>query len=190
MRDELDKALVEKHPSMFKNRYAPMTETCMCWGFECGDGWYDILRLLCDNIEHHVKWKREMRARDIRLNRAIKRGREALTTYMCGDKFPNSWQEERIDYLLEHGSVEVTPKVHRVTVDQVKEKFGTLRFYYQGGDEYVSGLARMAESMTAITCEQCGAPAQTRHGGWVRTLCDAHEEEYQNRWKNMKDEDE
>jgi len=103
MKEELDKQLVEKYPHMFQNRYKGMRETCMCWGFECGDGWYDILNCLCANIHHHVKWKREMRARDHLLNRAIKRGREALTKFVCKDRIPSTWDEERIDEYLERG---------------------------------------------------------------------------------------
>ena len=47
MREELDLKLVEKYPLIFKNRYAPMTETAMCWGFSHGDGWYNIIDTLC-----------------------------------------------------------------------------------------------------------------------------------------------
>lgn len=183
MREELDKKLVENYPHMFQNRYKSMQETCMCWGFECGDGWYHILDSLCANIEHHVKWKRDNRARDHLRNRAIKRGREALTKWLCGDRIPSVWDEERIDEYLERGCQEPTPKVHRVVVDQVKEKFGGLRFYYHGGDDVVDGMVRMAEAWASVTCETCGEKGQRRHGGWVRTLCDKHEEEYQNRMK-------
>ena len=42
MRKELDEKLCEKYPLIFKNRHADMTETAMCWGFECGDGWFNI----------------------------------------------------------------------------------------------------------------------------------------------------
>jgi hypothetical protein len=59
-------------------------------------------------------------------------------------------------------------------LDQVKEKFGTLRFYYTGGDDYISGMVRMAESMSGVTCEECGAPGEQNDGGWIRTLCEEH----------------
>jgi hypothetical protein len=64
-----------------------------------------------------------------------------------------------------------------VVVEQIKEKFGGLRFYYQGGDEYISGLVSMAESWAGITCEECGGIGKRRGGGWVRTLCNKHEDE-------------
>lgn len=65
----------------------------------------------------------------------------------------------------------------QVTVDQIKEKFGGLRFYYSGGDQVVDGMVRMAESWANRTCEVCGDPGVRRSGGWVRTLCDKHEQE-------------
>jgi hypothetical protein len=73
------------------------------------------------------------------------------------------------------------PVVPQVVVEQIKEKFGGLRFYYQGGDDNVHGMVRMAESWAANCCEECGAPGVRRGGGWIRTLCDKHEEERQER---------
>ena len=71
--------------------------------------------------------------------------------------------------------------ITQVTIQQVKEKFGSLRFYYQGGDEYIHGLVSMAESMTGITCEECGNPGETRHGGWIRVLCNTCEADREER---------
>ena len=73
--------------------------------------------------------------------------------------------------------------VPQVTIDQIKEKFGCLRFYYSGGDEYISGMVTLAESMTGVTCEKCGSIGERRSGGWIRTLCDVHEAEAQAKLK-------
>jgi len=132
MRQELDQQLCEKYPAMMVNRNKPMTETTMCWGFECGDGWYNILNALMGNIQHHIDWN----------NQNFEKG---YTQYK---------------------------QVPQVTLDQVKEKFGTLRFYYTGGDDYVRGLVTMAESMSAITCETCGNPGTQTRGGWIKTICE------------------
>ncbi len=43
MRKELDEALCAKYPLIFKDRNADMRTTAMCWGLECGDGWYNII---------------------------------------------------------------------------------------------------------------------------------------------------
>lgn len=77
----------------------------------------------------------------------------------------------------------------QVEVAQIKEKFGGLRFYYNGGDEAISGMVRMAESWASIACEECGAIGTRRSGGWIRTLCDHHEAEHQKRQKEQFDND-
>jgi hypothetical protein len=69
---------------------------------------------------------------------------------------------------------EVCPQV---VVEQIKEKFGGLRFYYQGGDEQIHGMVRMAEAWADVACETCGGIGKRRGGGWVRNLCDLHEAE-------------
>jgi hypothetical protein len=71
----------------------------------------------------------------------------------------------------------------QVVVAQIKEKFGGLRFYYDGGDATISGIVRMAESWASQTCEVCGNKGTIRPGGWLRTLCDHHEEQHQKRLK-------
>lgn len=73
--------------------------------------------------------------------------------------------------------------VPQVTIVQIKEKFGCLRFYYDGGDEYISGMVTLAESMSGVTCEDCGSIGERRSGGWIRTLCDTHEAERQAKMK-------
>lgn len=74
--------------------------------------------------------------------------------------------------------------VPQVVVAQIKEKFGGLRFYYDGGDDRVQGMVSMAESWASKTCETCGAPGKSREGGWIKTLCDYHETERQQRLAN------
>ncbi len=146
MKQELDKLLCEKYPKLMVNRNKPMIETCMCWGFECGDGWFNILDQLMGSIQHHIDWKEKQRQWAIDFN--TKAAPEDMR--------------------------EVPEIIPQVTLDQVKEKFGTLRFYYTGGDEYISGLVSMAESMSGVTCEECGNSGTTGGQGWLVTLCETH----------------
>ena len=129
MNEKLDELLCQRYPKMMVNREKSMMETCMCWGFECGDGWFNILDQLMGNIQHHIDWKNK---------------------------------KEEV--------------VAQVTLDQIKEKFGTLRFYYTGGDDEISGMVRMAESMSGVTCEECSAPAKPHGPGWIRTICEPCEQ--------------
>ena len=52
---------------------------------------------------------------------------------------------------------------------QVKEKFGTLRFYIDGGDEEVYGMIKMAECMSRNVCEVTGDIGSTKTSGWWST---------------------
>jgi hypothetical protein len=143
MRQELDALLCEKYPKMMVNRNKNMQETCMCWGFACGDGWFDLLDQLMGNIQHHIDWKEKQ------LNWAIEWNKEN----------PNEPRE-------------LPDLVPQVTLDQVKEKFGTLRFYYTGGDDRIDGMVTLAESMSGVICEGCGNPGKRRGGGWIHTYCE------------------
>lgn len=73
--------------------------------------------------------------------------------------------------------------IEQVVVEQIKEKFGGLRFYYLGGDEKIEGMVRMAECWAIHACEECGKPGKSRNGGWIKTLCDEHEAERQARYR-------
>lgn len=80
------------------------------------------------------------------------------------------------EYLLKKNpdGENIPDKVEQVVVAQIKEKFGELRFYYDGGDDYISGLVSMAESMSRITCEECGKPGTLGGKYWMKTLCPEH----------------
>lgn len=60
---------------------------------------------------------------------------------------------------------------------QVKEKFGSLRFYMSSETPFISGAIAMAESMSVHICEICGLPGEIRSGGWLKALCDKHWQE-------------
>jgi hypothetical protein len=64
-------------------------------------------------------------------------------------------------------------------VAQVKEKFGTLRFYMDGNTTpEMEKLIAEAEAKSEITCEDCGGSGRCRSiGGWMTTICDACDSE-------------
>lgn len=182
MHDQLDKKLCEKYPRIFINRYEDMTLTAMCWGFEHGDGWYDILDALCRKIQTHIDWKQKQRNLALTYNDAYKLAKNgdttALTEYFSnGSKKNGDWVKQMVERSLESGEREVPEECPQVIAAQVKEKFGTLRFYYDGGDEYVSGLVSMAEWASANICETCGERGKLRGQTWLYTACDKHTKE-------------
>ena len=56
MKQELDELLCKRYPKIFRDRRASMQVTAMCWGFDCGDGWFDILNQSCRLIQCHIAW--------------------------------------------------------------------------------------------------------------------------------------
>lgn len=153
MKKELDEALCKKYPKIFRDRYGDMRTTAMCWGMCVGDGWYNIIDNACWLVQQHIDHARKTRARILRK----KRKGEAL----------HEWEVSELTCKLPS----------QVVATQVKEKFGTLRFYYSGGDSYCDGIIEMAEAMTADTCEECGALGKSNDGGWISVRCNPCREE-------------
>lgn len=46
-----DREIIEKYPMLYCMASRPMDETCMCWGFECGEGWAIPLEHLSKKLE-------------------------------------------------------------------------------------------------------------------------------------------
>lgn len=182
MKTELDVILCDKYPKIFKNRYAPMTSTCMCWGFEHGDGWFNILDGLCENIQSHIDRSRRDRAGALLFNRALKKSIELDSIQPLVKHLMRGLKTLREDLFIPQAQryfdlarpQPVPEACPQVTAAQVKEKFGTLRFYFDGGDEKIYTMVDLAESFSARTCEVCGSPGKLREGGWVTTRCDIH----------------
>jgi hypothetical protein len=120
MNSALESRLQDEFPDMFKNLYGDPIKTCMAFGIECGDGWFELLRELCFGIHAEL---------------------------------------DKANY-------------PEFTIDQVKEKFGTLRFYYSGyHSEEIDNLIHKAEACSALTCEHCGRPGKLSNDGWVKVRC-------------------
>jgi len=136
--EEFDKLMCTDFPDIFQNRHKPMSETCMCWGFNIGAGWYPLLYKLCSQLR----------------------------------------------------------EINKVTgllpiADQVKEKFGGLRFYYHVStpegtpialskeqlniwDSIIDKLCHHAEDDSFHICASCGKfmrHDQIYLGSWVYDEC-------------------
>jgi hypothetical protein len=146
---ELDQHIREKYPLIFSQRCE----------MSIGDGWFDIIDMLCANIQSRIDNVERQRGYTIEWNENVNDPNFEWVAYVK--------REER----------EVPEIIDQVVVTQIKEKFGTLRFYYSGGDDYIRGLESMAASMTSRVCEECGSPGTTRSTEkqrWVRVLCEKH----------------
>lgn len=152
MRKELEMKLAEEFAFLRRaetRQEGRIENLFQAFGYECGDGWYELLRGLCGQI---------------------------VSAY------------------------EEAGQPVDIVIDQIKEKFGTLRFYYHfgGQDPGISaidflglGSLRISqgdtplcrkiaeivakwEDVSATVCEKCGRPGQLRKDcPWIRTLCDS-----------------
>lgn len=105
---------------------------------------------------------------------------------LCGQidsytKWKNNTAEARLKD--SQNTLAIPAKVPQVVVAQIKEKFGGLRFYYEGGDDYIRGMVQMAEVWADHSCEECGAPGKSRKGSWIKTLCNQHDAERRSKMK-------
>lgn len=152
MTPELDQHIREKYPLIF-------SQPC---DIGINDGWFDIIDMLCANIQNRIDNAVTQRKYAIEWNEDVNNPDFEWTKF--GER-----EERKVPELVE-----------QVVAKQIKEKFGTLRFYYSGGDDYIRGLESMAASMTSRICEQCGCPGtsrSTKKQRWVLVLCDKHAEE-------------
>ena len=161
MRQELDEALCAKYPLIFKDRHENMQHTAMCWGFSHGDGWYNIIDVLCGMLTSDYRQAKS------RYDHFIEVG---VGGVLYGTK---TVTQEQID----EAKVKLDEETLKVPVAaQVKEKFGGLRFYVNGATDKHWNFISVAENMSYRTCETCGAPGKTYTNGWHTTLCDIHAE--------------
>lgn len=117
MNKENTKKLYDDFPNLYKQHKLSIMENCMPWGFDCGNGWFNLIYNLSKKIS------------------------------------------------------EIAPECEAT---QVKEKYGTLRFYCNGYNDEVDKLINDAENLSGRTCENCGdtTTAKTRGDGWLSTVCD------------------
>jgi len=174
----LDDYLCKKYPKIFADRKKPMNQTAMCWGFDCEDGWFLLIDGLCAAIQSHVDnapWKPEKSLRNWFGNLWNKTvGNWVL--YPAANKFLKYDNYQKVSSLCSYTTRYVPAPIPQVVARQVKEKFGSLRFYVSGSDDTVDGIIRLAEVMSVRICEKCGALNElvTLAGqGWIQTTCSA-----------------
>ncbi len=87
----------------------------------------------------------------------------------CGD----GWHGLILDLCVRiQAHLDLHPEVQQVEAEQVKEKFGGLRFYVSGGDEVTDKMITKAEEDSYTICESCGSTVGVHQTeSWIKTLC-------------------
>lgn len=157
MSPDLETKLIENYPEIFPDTGgASLLEAG--WGLSVGDGWYDILDVLCGQLVAPLRSaENHLRYLDSHMDKSA--GAHKIT--------PEDIKKEEENITRLRAGIP-----HAV---QVKEKFGGLRFYIGGGaTEEQYAFISFAEEMSYRVCELCGGRAQPYPLGWVRTLCEHH----------------
>jgi len=187
MKTELQKKLLEKYPQFFthlENKKICIGEKTdieevaellhqkeivvpMQFGFECGDGWYMLLDELMGEIQNHIE--NENRNRKNEFNHKFLR---KLSYWL---RIRTSAKQKRLrvlgEWIYKNAPKGKHPPIS-IHIDQIKEKFGGLRFYFSGGDEEINGMVSLAESLSYRICEACGTTKNVgQTGGWIYTVC-------------------
>lgn len=105
-----------------------------------------------------------------------------ITTYRW---FPIQCDDGWFDLLFElctklNAYIKTLPEsvAKEVVITQIKEKYGTLRFYLSHYDPVVDKMIEDAENRSAQICEVCGKKGHLRGKTWVYTACDDHTKPY------------
>jgi len=95
------------------------------------------------------------------------------------------WERNRAQDKIDRGvKAGVSPTVEELqatydetvwpAIAQIKEKYGTLRFYADHTTDREECFVEFAETLSGFICEVCGAPGIQRSGSWIKTTCDEH----------------
>ncbi len=155
MNKELEEKLFEEYKEFFVDK-DDMRKSGMWCGFSHGDGWFFLVEMILKRAKNQLDWDRDLIAR---MNEDP-------------EKYEKAWKDKP---LYKDRISPFDPSIFQVF--QVKEKFGTLRFYFSGGDLLFQGFVDAIEQMSAYICEICGQRGEARNISWVRTLCDEHYQE-------------
>jgi hypothetical protein len=172
MKEELEQELIKKYPKLFRDSSLPPTQTLICFGCDCGDGWYKILDHLFGYLTDLME-------------------RKLVVDYT---KEYKDQHRDKKDFYEKYCSYKFLPP--QIILDQVKEKWGCLRVYnhtdfedipeevwavldlkefYKKMDEYsdrIDHAIEYAEYQSSRTCEITGKEGKLYTKGWYRVLCD------------------
>jgi len=172
MKTELQNKLLEKYPNFFeylKGYKGPLIP--ISFGIECDDGWYWLLDNLMENIDSYIK--NNTKRKRIKNNK-IRYIYDVLGEWSNKLSYKYSKKLLKIRKYISHNvKWEEYESIPQVKITQIKEKYGNLCFYHHGGDDMISGMVWLAESMSGTICEICGTTEnvyQTK--GWIKTTCE------------------
>ena len=95
-------------------------------------------------------------------------------TYTELDDMPEGWRKKFGMQMLDELKqvLEEENNLEEFRILQIKEKYGSLRFYTNCCTEKISKLIHKYENISSTTCIKCGEPATVISTGWISPWCD------------------
>lgn len=155
MNPELQSALYAKYPLIFREHGLPMSETAMCWGLQCGNGWHDIIDHLC----YAMTWTYSTGFMQGDGHISVEPPQVVFTTVK--EKFGTL----RIYHRLEFSEAFSALCETNADARKIRDRY----------ESYFDGIIHMAEILSSRTCEDTGKPGEMHvsggsRRGWYRTL--------------------
>lgn len=185
MNDQLTRKLYEKYPEIFAEHHLSPDKTCMCFGFECDDGWYHLIDELCDRLSRIARqYDVEIRTRQVK----EKYGKLVFNcTYTFGTKWElyTPWYYGLASFIgkITHTSKYIRKMSYWTFNEQKYIKTenpiytSTMRMpAFSGVQALVENTVMMFENFSSMTCEICGKPAKLCwKNDLCKTVCEEHE---------------
>lgn len=88
------------------------------------------------------------------------------------DAMPKGWRKAFGDQMVKDLDEALGKFRDEYRIAQIKEKYGTLRWYDFGGTKESHDIILKYELLSQVTCIDCGKPATKISMGWISPYCD------------------
>lgn len=150
MNEENTRILGDTFPRLYRDLRRDKPQQPIGRGFECGDGWFQLIFDLSTNIEKVAS---------------------KLGIDPASDDWPEALQvKEKFGGLRYYIR---TAEPDELEVEKAGEMISVRPI---SGNVEIQSLCRDAEKNSLTICEDCGALGTFRRRGWVRVTCDSCEE--------------
>ncbi len=143
MSPEKTAELIKKYPKIFQKSEAG-DEPFDSFAFECGDGWFELINVLCQQIQQEVDY-------NIIYNQNIQPRSKS-------GALPKTKQL----------SLQVIASQIKEKFGTLRGHFDNI---HCEENKRIKGMISMAEAMSYNICEECGNKATITTTGWIRRLC-------------------
>lgn len=173
MKSELEHKLCKRFPWLYAGYGGSIESEGLHFGLQHGDGWFNIIWMLSLALEEEYKklypWHKRLYHR-IYMRIPI----EWIHAWNDLMKKQPLWFQKKTDFghLPRFYNYNWRPNYPRAS--QIKEKYGTLRYYMTCETDEMSKYIGLAEGLSSEVCEQCGKWGKTRGEYWLYTACEDH----------------